>query len=240
MTLRTNEGSIGRRFFTRLPDSWRVWLVRKPSLLPVEGPVSRAASPYDVTYFERLYAQPDPWMLLGSENEAAKYALTLELCGDGPFEHALEIGCGEGVFTSQLAPLCRSLLAVDISSRALERARHRCGDFPQVLCEARALPAAYPDGPFDVMVASDVLYYLVPDDLSVAASRIESSLRAGGRLVALHYAPPVNAVTNGDAVHDRLHEVLSLTHAHSETREIGSGRRYRIDVWEKGPGQPAR
>jgi ubiquinone/menaquinone biosynthesis C-methylase UbiE len=230
-TVRAN--SVTRRVLTGLPDSWRVWLARKTPRLPVGRPVSDTASAYDVAHFERFYARPDPWRIFGSENEVAKYALTAELCGDGPFKRALEIGCGEGVFTSQLAPRCRSLLAVDISSRAVERARERCADFPQVSCEARVLPAAYPDGPFDLVVASDVLYFWAPDDMHIAASRIEGTLEVGGRVVALHYTPPVNAVSNGDAVHDRLHEMLSLTHVHGETREIGSGRRYRVDVWDK-------
>jgi ubiquinone/menaquinone biosynthesis C-methylase UbiE len=178
--------SVGRRVLTRLPDSWRVWLARKTPRPPFEPLVSHAASAYyDVANFERFYARADPWRISGSENEVAKYALAAELCGEGPFERASEIGCGEGVFTSQLAPRCRSLLAVDISSRAVERARERCADFPQVSCEARALPAAYPDGPFDLVVASDVLYYWVPDDMHVAASRIERTLEVGGRVVAL-------------------------------------------------------
>lgn len=206
--------------------------------MPVGRPVSEAASAYDIPYFEQFYAQPDPWGLAGSANEDTKYALTLELCGEGPFERALEIGCGEGLFTTQLAPRCESLLAVDISSRAVERARERCADFPQVACEARTLPAAYPEGLFDLVVASDVLYFWVPDDLDTAARCIEASLGVGGRFVSLHYALPVNAVGDGDAVHDWLEGALSLTHVRSETREIGSGRPYRIDVWEK-PVRPA-
>jgi hypothetical protein len=77
--------------------------------------------------------------------------------------------------------------------------------------------------------------------MNVAASRIEGSLQPGGRFVALHYALQVKAVSNGDAVHDRLRDVLSLTHAYGETREIGLGRRYRVYVWDKGePTQSAR
>lgn len=55
----------------------------------------------------------------------------------------------------------------------------------------------------------------------------------GGRFVATHYALPMSAGTTGDTVHDVLAGIVTLSHVHSETRDIGAGRRYRIDVWEK-------
>jgi hypothetical protein len=51
--------------------------------------------------------------------------------------------------------------------------------------------------------------------------------------VANHFALRVAAVSNGDTVHDVLASTLALSHVHSETRDIGAGRRYRIDVWDK-------
>lgn len=217
----------------RLPASWRARLALAVPRLPVARPITEPDSAFDAAHFERFYAKVDPWGLAGNPNEEAKYALTLDLCGSGPFSRALEIGCGEGQFTQLLAPRCRSLLAVDISSRAVRRAQDRLAQYRGVLARAVPLPVGYPDGPFDLVVASDVLYYWPTDDLRSAARRIADSLAVGGRFVAIHFALPIVAVSNGDTVHDVLTSTLALSHVHSETRDIGAGRRYRIDVWDK-------
>lgn len=217
----------------QLPQSWRVRLAHAAPSLSVLRPITEPDTAYDLASWERFYAAADPWGIAANKNEEAKYALTLDLCGGGPFGRALEIGCGEGLFTQLLAPRCDSLLAVDISARAVGRARVRLSQHPHVLARAVALPAGYPVGPFDLLVASDVLFYWTPDDLRWAADRIEESLAVGGRFVAIHYALPIVAVSNGDAVHDVLAGVLTLAHVLSETRDIGAGRRYRIDVWDK-------
>lgn len=217
----------------RLPVSWRARLALAAPRLPIARPITEQHSAYDIAHWEQFYAKADPWGFVGDENEAVKYALTLHLCGDGPFGRALEIGCGEGLFTQMLAPRCQSLLAVDISSRAVRRAQIRLSNYPGVLIRAMPLPVGYPDGPFDLVVASDVLYYWARDDLEWGARRIEQSLAAGGRFVAAHYALPIIAASTGGTVHDALAGILTLSHVHSETRDIGAGRPYRIDVWEK-------
>lgn len=217
----------------RLPASWRARLALAAPRLPIARPISEQHSAYDIAYWEQFYAKADPWGFVGDENEEVKYALTLDLCGDGPFDRALEIGCGEGLFTQMLAPRCQSLLAVDISSRAVRRAQVRLSNHPGALIRAMSLPAGNPVGPFDLVVASDVLYYWATQDLGWGARRIEESLALGGRFVATHYALPMSAATTGDTVHDVLAGILTLSHVHSEMRDIGAGRRYRIDVWEK-------
>src|SRR5262249_26879334 len=37
----------------------------------------------------------------------------------------LELGCGTGLYTERIAPLCRELVAVDISELLLEQAKRR-------------------------------------------------------------------------------------------------------------------
>lgn len=196
------------------------------------GPPARGA--YDAAYWDRKYAPRDPWGLEHNAVEADKYAMTLELCGEGPFGRALEIGCGEGIFTKELVARCRVLVAVDISRTAVGRARRRLAGKPGVTVLAMTFPADFPAGEFDLIVASDMLYYLSPEDIGFAAARIVDALAAGGRFVALHWAGSVVAGTTGDLVHDRLVEAITtVPHVHHATRDIGEGRPYRIDVWEK-------
>ena len=140
---------------------------------------------YDVEYFEALYGgSVDPFGFDRNPDEVLKFDRTLELCGAGPFKRALEIGCSEGALTWLLAPRCANLLAVDIADVAVERARQRLSGLAHVQCETQGLPAEFPDGPFDLIVASDVLYYWPIDDVVSTLPRIEDALTPGGAFLA--------------------------------------------------------
>jgi len=69
-----------------------------------------------------------PWDY-ASPREQARFHHAAELLdvvrGNTCFRKALEVGCAEGAFTEFLAPRCESLLAVDVSAAALERALTR-------------------------------------------------------------------------------------------------------------------
>jgi SAM-dependent methyltransferase len=208
------------------------WPARVARLWTNPGTAERHAAG-DAAYFEGLYEAIDPWGFAELGYEAEKYRRTLDLCGPGPFRSALEMGCSEGVFTEMLAPRCRSLRAVDISPTAVGRARRRLERFPWVRVDIATLPAWNPDGQFDLIVASDVLYYLSPRNLAAALSLIGRSLAPGGRFVALHYALPFGRGRTGATVHDELAAGLSIPRIHTELREFGVGRPYRIDVWQR-------
>ena len=111
-------------------------------------------------YFEELYAESnDPWNFETSEYERNKYRRTLEVLGERRFERALEAGASIGVFTEMLAARCDELLAVDVSERAVTTARERLAGRKHVVVERRTLPEEMPGGPFDLIVASEILYY---------------------------------------------------------------------------------
>src|ERR1700694_4639910 len=142
-------------------------------------------------WWDRFYRSPDPFLFDSNPREALKYERTLGLCGPGPFRRALEVGCAEGAFTERLAPHCRKLDAVDISAVAVQRAADRTASFPDVSCERCKLPAEFPADAFDLIVASDVLCYLLWPDLEASISAFEHALAPGGRLVLVHRAPPM-------------------------------------------------
>ena len=54
-----------------------------------------------------------------------KYVRTLALLNGGHYPCILELGCGAGTLTRHLAPLADYVLALDISSAAIDRARAR-------------------------------------------------------------------------------------------------------------------
>ncbi len=119
-------------------------------------------------YFDDVYrANADPWNFASSPYEAAKYRATLDALPRAKYANAFEAGCSIGVLTAQLAPRCERLLSIDLSDAALAQARERCATLPQVRFERRALPGDFPDadGPFDLILISEVGYYLAMPDL---------------------------------------------------------------------------
>jgi peptidoglycan/xylan/chitin deacetylase (PgdA/CDA1 family) len=137
------------------------------------------------TYWEAMFATEDPWNY-DSDYERLKYERTLALVPAG-IERALELACAEGRFTARLANLVGHLTATDISQTALNRAQARCAVLPNVAFKRLDLVSdALPKG-FDLIVCSEVLYYLTGrDELAAVCSRVRDALAPGGRLLSAH------------------------------------------------------
>jgi SAM-dependent methyltransferase len=183
----------------------------------------------DREYFENLYEQsPDPWGFETSPYERKKYERTLGVLQGRRYQRALEVGCSIGVFTVKLAPLCDEVLAVDVSERAVAAARERLAGFPHVRVERRRLPEDTPEGPFDLIVASEVLYYW-PKEVMLGALRLfEEILAPGGVLLAVHWRKETKTYPlQGDEVHELLVEHTRLL---STTTIVEP--EYRLDLFE--------
>ncbi|CAN5713393.1 class I SAM-dependent methyltransferase [soil metagenome] len=180
-------------------------------------------------YFEELYAgSNDPWEFASSEYERRKYEQTLEVLQEQRFERALEVGASIGVFTAMLAPYCEELLAVDTSERAVALARERLSGQSNVRVEQRTLPEEMPDGPFDLIVASEVLYYLPRETMLQTLQRFEDELAPGGVLLTVHWRKETRTYPlQGDEVHELLKENTTLTN----TKTIVEPE-YRLDLFE--------
>lgn len=155
-------------------------------------------------FFERLYAgDRDPWSFETSPYERAKYAATIQALPERAISNALEIGCSIGVLTQQLAARADHVLGVDVSDEALRTARAR--EIPNATFERRELPEEMPHGPFDLIVASEVLYYLDAPALDTMLDAIAQQL--DGSLLAVHWRHPTETYPLlGDEVHARLRE----------------------------------
>jgi 2-polyprenyl-3-methyl-5-hydroxy-6-metoxy-1,4-benzoquinol methylase len=133
------------------------------------------------------YEQPDPWNY-GTAWGEAHLELTenlIELAATGgPVTRALDIGCGEGWFTERLLPRCEEVVAVDISPVALERARRRCGDAPNVHFERWNLFNGRSLGEFDLVLALGVLeLFRRPWVVRRVRQRVLDTLAPGGQLL---------------------------------------------------------
>ena len=183
-----------------------------------------------VEHFEAQYqADPDPWQYRGSAYERAKYAATLAACGPGPFESALELGGSIGVFSARLAPRCRRLTTIDYSPTAVRHARAALSQHRQARAVLGAVPDDLPGGPFDLVVASETLYYLDSAGLTRTLEMLEARLVAGGRLVCVHWRPagPERPLTAAQ-VHDEVRRQPWLHQLQTECRP-----EYLLDVLER-------
>lgn len=177
-------------------------------------------------YFDALYARdPDPWRFATSDYERAKYTATLAALPGPQVGAALEVGCSIGVLTRQLAPRCTSLLAVDMAEAALAEARQRCATLPHVTIRRLRIPQEWPEGRFDLILFSEMLYYLSPTDVAVTAGRARNALRPGGAALLVHYTQATDYPCTGDAASQIFIEALGLPTI-LQRREA----RYRLDL----------
>jgi len=117
--------------------------------------------------FARRFRRADPWDYETSAYERTKYDRKLAVLprrpdpSAPPYARALEIGCAEGLFTRRMARegVAQELVGVDFVPAALERARAQAAD-PRVRFARMDVTAELPDGTFDLVVLSEVLYYL--------------------------------------------------------------------------------
>lgn len=162
----------------------------------------------DIAGFEAKFrADADPWNYRTSPFEAFKRTALLRACGTRPSGRALELACANGETTRALAGRCLRLLAVDGSPTAVAAARARTGDLPRVSLRQAALPAQMPRGPFDLIVVSELLYYLRPRDFSILLGRIARALAPGGRVVVLHHVVGFDDA----AIHPRRAQELAVS-----------------------------
>lgn len=117
----------------------------------------------------RAYWIEDPWNL-GSTREQCRYremnSFISRHCG--PIGTILEIGSGEGHHTRYLLELTGEIVGIEVSPKAIARARRRC---PSVGFVQAAFPPV-PSGlkpKFDLVVASEVLYYIRDLETALAA-----------------------------------------------------------------------
>jgi len=182
----------------------------------------------DASHFARLYeSNPDPWGFRSDPYEQAKYGQSIELLANRRFANAVEIGCSIGVLTHMLAPSCASLLGLDIVEQPLEAARQRCADQPWVRFQLMKVPDAWPDQQFDLILLSEVLYFLSPAAIERCAARVKASLLPAATVLLVNWLGRSDDPCSGDEAAERFiaasADALNIAH---QDRQPG----YRLDL----------
>lgn len=166
-------------------------------------------------YFDALYAaSDDPYASRERWYEARKRAVLLAALPQARYRRVYEPGCGIGELTLALSHRCDRLLASDFSAHAVELARRRTAARPNVQVERHALPADWPReaGPFDLIVLSELGYFLERRDMQRVAECCKDALEADGTLIACDWRP------------DFAQRALSTTEVHGILAALGLAR----------------
>lgn len=158
------------------------------------------------SYFHDMYrSSDDPWGFATRWYERRKYALTLAALSSPRYGSAFEPGCSIGVLSAELATRTDHLLCTDVSPRAVELARRRLDGHDSVDVRVGDIVSDWPSGRFDLIVLSEVLYYLDDADLDTVIARLPDSLTPTGEVLAVHWRWRVEEYPRtGDEVHDAL------------------------------------
>ena len=186
----------------------------------------------DPAYFEQLYARdPDPWKFASSDYERDKYAATVAALPAPRYRRCFEVGCSIGVLTRQLAARCDEVLGTDVADNALDQARTRCAGLQGIRIARMVAPGEWPDETFDLILFSEVLYYLGIPGLHEAARKTLGSLERGGTVVLVNWHGNTDGACTGDEAAE-----MFMTDVSSRLQPVHQARaeKYRLDVLREG------
>ena len=182
--------------------------------------------------FDRIYAESDdPWRYETSPYERAKYADTLAAVPER-VSAGLEVGCSIGVMTALLAPRCTRLLALDGAAAAVLRTRRRCAALPQVeVLHGRVpdqVPAA-PEGGWDLVLLSEMLYFLSAADLRRLGETLGSRCAPSAAIVLVNWTGDTDTPCTGDQAADLFAAACTGFRPTLHRRGGDDRQNYRLD-----------
>ncbi len=149
--------------------------------------------------FDQLFADnPDPWDIDTSDYERSKREAVLAALGEQRFVRLLEVGCAGGALTEPLATRTDAIVAVDVSPKALELARQRLVGSDCIEFVAAEVPSYWPDGQFDSVILSEVLYFLSVEEIRNVSRLARESLTDGGICLLVNWTGPNDLPVDGD------------------------------------------
>jgi LmbE family N-acetylglucosaminyl deacetylase len=154
-----------------------------------------ADAPVDLALDDLHADEADPWGTDSRWYETRKRALLLAALPRAEFRHGLEVGSSTGALAADLATRCRDLLVIDAGDHAVAAAGSRLGSLDHARVERRTVPHEWPEPPeqgFDLIVLSEVGYFLSPRDLDDVVDAVRASLAPDGVLVLCHWRHEIN------------------------------------------------
>lgn len=180
-------------------------------------------------YFEAMYRHDsDPWGFDRRWYERRKYALTIASLPEPRFRRAIEAGCSNGALTELLADRCDELYAFDFIDEAAARTADRMSERRNVHVLQARFPEYWPHGQGDLVVWSEIAYYLSAGSAALAVTGLERWLEPSGTLVAVHYTGQTNYPRQGAEIGPWLDGIDFLER---ETTLVDEG--FELGVWRR-------
>ncbi|MGH3582361.1 MAG: bifunctional PIG-L family deacetylase/class I SAM-dependent methyltransferase [Mycobacterium sp.] len=168
-------------------------------------PRDTIAQPFDAMFDS---GGDDPWHLDDFAYERRRFAVVLACLGRDRYADILEVGCATGQLTEMLAARADEVVAMDASPRALAVARTRSDRVRWIL---GAAPADLPSTPFDVVILSEIGYFLDGEELLGTLRAARRLVREHGEIVLAHWRGPVtDTPLDGAAVHAQAAALFDL------------------------------
>lgn len=153
----------------------------------------------DIDDLNALYAATDdPWDFRTSPYEAGKFTATVAALPRPRYAHALELGCGNGELARRIALRCDVYTGIDAVEIPLAAARRAV---PHGRFVRGFLPCPLPDGPYDLILLSEILYFLDRDSIATLASQLDAD-HPGADIVAVTWCGPSGNAIEGEAAVD--------------------------------------
>lgn len=188
--------------------------------------------------WEAIFAEdPDPWGFRTTAYERDKAADALSSLAPR-YGQAVEVGCSNGAFTARLAPHCDRLLALDLAESALAEARRTVLD-PAVTFARAEMPGGWRGAvtpPVDLIVLSEVLYYLDAGEIEAMAGHAARDLAPDGQALLVNWLGPTGETLDGDGAASLFLDAFRRRRgAHVEALRRDA---YRIDLLTADPHGP--
>jgi cyclopropane fatty-acyl-phospholipid synthase-like methyltransferase len=181
-----------------------------------------------IQYFEALYHHNnDPWGYDHHWYEARKRQICLALLTQQHYSSVLEIGCSNGHLSVHLAQRAGQLLCLDLSAHAVHWASQRLQDLGHVNVQQQKIPENFPQQKFDLIVISEVAYYLSRNELHKLINQLKDSLTPQGEILCCHWRHAIQDFElDAFQVHDHLKQSLPFSHYLSLNDPD-----FMIDIW---------
>ncbi|WP_248730454.1 SAM-dependent methyltransferase [Pseudomonas sp. MWU13-2517] len=181
-------------------------------------------------YFDQLFADnDDPWAFRQRWYEQRKRALTLAVLTRAHYTSIFEPGCANGELSAELATRCDQLLCCDTSAMAVALAKTRLSAFAHAQVQQSRLPEQWPTGQFELVVLSELGYYLDADDLGRLIDCALASLAPNGQLLACHWRPRIDECPQtAEQVHALLQQRLGMHHVVQHHEDD-----FLLDLWSR-------
>ncbi len=139
----------------------------------------------------------DPWDFATSPYEIAKRAATMAALPNRTFSSILEVGCSTGYLSQALCQKGDQVLALDVSAVAIARAASRVNESVPIRFRQAELPDEWPPGAFDLIVFSEVLYFMTSEEICRCAAFAWQALTSDGCCLLVNWTGKTNLAISG-------------------------------------------